>query len=158
MKKQTPPLEVLIWSIALPGFGQLLNGKFLKGIVLIALEFLINMGARLNVIIILSFLGKNEAAVSEVDYQWLMFYPCVYVFSMWDAFKDAGGGQSKYATLPFVFCAFLATVGIIYSSSLRLFGTFLGPIWLPLLFAPVGILIGLLLQYLLVRGSRRPSA
>lgn len=35
--------EKLLWSIALPGFGQLLNGKYLKEILLIVLEFSINV-------------------------------------------------------------------------------------------------------------------
>ena len=32
------PTEKLLWSIALPGFGQMLNGKYVKGILLIILE------------------------------------------------------------------------------------------------------------------------
>ncbi|MBU8878855.1 hypothetical protein BGM26_07630 [Bacillus sp. FJAT-29790] len=32
--------EALLWSIALPGFGQFLNGKPIKGIVFVFLEFL----------------------------------------------------------------------------------------------------------------------
>ncbi len=36
-------MEKLFWSIALPGFGQLLNGKYLKGGLFIFLEFLINI-------------------------------------------------------------------------------------------------------------------
>jgi hypothetical protein len=34
-------VEKLLWSIALPGFGQILNGDLLKGLLFIALEFLI---------------------------------------------------------------------------------------------------------------------
>lgn len=48
-------LEALLWSIALPGFGQLLNKKHIKGILFIVLEFLINMGANFNEGIRLSF-------------------------------------------------------------------------------------------------------
>lgn len=69
------PLEVIFWSIALPGFGQLLNGKIVKGIVFIALEFIINVQSGFNGIILLSFLGETEKALSQTDFQWLMFYP-----------------------------------------------------------------------------------
>jgi hypothetical protein len=41
-------IEKVLWSIALPGFGQLLNGKFLKGLLLIVLEFLINVQSNFN--------------------------------------------------------------------------------------------------------------
>ena len=57
------PLEVIFWSIALPGFGQLLNGKVVKGIVFIALEFIINVQSGFNGIILLSFLGETEQAL-----------------------------------------------------------------------------------------------
>jgi TM2 domain-containing membrane protein YozV len=35
--------ETLLWSIALPGFGQFLNGKYVKGLTLLFLEFLVNV-------------------------------------------------------------------------------------------------------------------
>jgi hypothetical protein len=41
-------IEKRLWSIALPGFGQLLNGKFLKGLLLIGLEVLINVQSNFN--------------------------------------------------------------------------------------------------------------
>ena len=85
------PKEKLLWSIALPGFGQLLNGKYLKGILFIVLEFTINVQSHFNELILFSFNWDIEKAVEHTEYQWLMFYPCVYFFAMWDAFKDAGG-------------------------------------------------------------------
>jgi hypothetical protein len=50
-------IEVLLWSIALPGFGQILNGKFLKGLLFIGLEFLINVQSNFNTAIKSSFHG-----------------------------------------------------------------------------------------------------
>jgi len=41
-------IEKRLWSIALPGFRQLLNGKFLKGLLLIGLEVLINVQSNFN--------------------------------------------------------------------------------------------------------------
>ncbi|MED4074590.1 hypothetical protein P4602_25575, partial [Priestia endophytica] len=69
---------------------------------------------------------------------------CLYFFAMWDAFKDAGGGKERYSFLPFVFGAYFVTVGLIYSSNLRIFGWLLGPVWLPMLFLIPGVGIGLL--------------
>ena len=140
------PYETLLWSIALPGFGQLLNGKYIKGILFILLEIFINVQANFNETIMLSFQGDIEKAIVQADYQWLMFYPCLYFFAMWDAFKDGGGGKDRFSFLPFVFAAYFVTVGCIYSSNFKIFGVLLGPVWLPILCVFPGIIVGLFLK------------
>ncbi|MCR2820587.1 hypothetical protein [Lederbergia panacisoli] len=144
-------IEKVLWSIALPGFGQLLNGKFLKGLLLIGLEFLINVQSNFNKVIIYSFQGDIQSAINHVNYEWLMFYPCLYFFSIWDAFKDAGGAKKHYSFLPFVFGAYFVTTGLIYSSRLKLFGVLFGPVWLPMLFLIPGLLIGLVIQKIMIQ-------
>ncbi|WP_445613593.1 hypothetical protein [Geobacillus sp. YF-1] len=149
-------IEALLWSIALPGFGQLLNKKYVKGIAMIFLELLINTQSRFNEAIRLSFLGRTNEAAAMVDIGWLMFYPCLYFFAMWDAFKDAGGGQTPYSFLPFVFSAYFVTVGLMYSFDVKVAGIFFGPIWLPILSVIPGWAVGRLLQVVLLKW-RRPS-
>lgn len=144
-------IEKLFWSVALPGFGQLLNGNFLKGLLFIVCEILINVQSHFNEIIRFSFNGDVQAAVDNTNYQWLMFYPCFYFYAMWDAFNEAGGGRSPYAFFPFVFAAYFVTVGVIYSSSLKVFGVLLGPVFLPILFVLPGLLTGLVIKKLLER-------
>jgi TM2 domain-containing membrane protein YozV len=139
----------LLWSIALPGFGQFLNGKPIKGIVFVFLEFLINVQGHFNTIILSSFQGDIKKAIEQADYQWLMFYPCLYFFAMWDAFKDAGGGKEKHSYLPFVFSAYFVTVGCIYSSKLTIFGVLFGLVWLPILFVIPGLVVGLIINKLI---------
>ncbi|WP_163182770.1 hypothetical protein [Neobacillus sedimentimangrovi] len=140
--------EVLFWSIAFPGFGQLLNGKLVKGIILIFLEFIVNVQAHFNEIIILSFQGKIEKAIQTANYQWLMFYPCLYFFAMWDAFQDASENVDRSLFLPFVFSAYFVTVGCIYSSKFHLFGVLLGPVWLPMLCVIPGLIVGFTIRSL----------
>lgn len=147
------PKEKLLWSIALPGFGQLLNGKYFKGIIFISLEFLINGQSHFNELILLSFNVEIERAIDKTEYQWLMFYPCVYFFAMWDSFKDAGGGKEPYSFLPFVLCAFFVTVGIIYSAKVRLFGVSLGTVWFPMLCVIPGVITGIVLKALLKKAK-----
>ncbi|NYE04526.1 hypothetical protein F4694_001270 [Bacillus niacini] len=53
--KNTNQLESVLLSIALPGLSQVLNGKFLKGLLFISLKFLINIQSNFNEVIILSF-------------------------------------------------------------------------------------------------------
>jgi hypothetical protein len=136
-------VEVVLWSIALPGFGQLLNGKYIKGILLVVLEFLINVQSNLNLIIISSFHGDIQTTISQTGYQWLMFYPCVYMFAIWDAYKDAGEGTEPNVVFPFAFGAFFGTIGIIYSQDC------LGAVWLGLVGLFIGVLIGLGLKSML---------
>jgi len=137
-------IEKILWSIALPGFAQFLNKKYFKGFVFIALEFLINVQANQNQAIIFSFHGEIKKAVEVTDYSWLMFYPCLYLFAIYDAYRDAGGGDS-FSFLPFVISAYMGTIGVIYSPHL------LGPIWLPILFLVLGAAIGIGIRHLIYR-------
>lgn len=139
-------IEKLLWSIALPGLGQFLNGKFLKGAILLIFEFLVNVQANFNEVIILSFQGDIQKAIEQTDYGWLMFYPCLYFFAMWDAWKDGGGGKDRYSFLPFVFSACSVTTGLILSQKITIFGVLFGPVWLPMLFLIPGIVIGLIIR------------
>jgi hypothetical protein len=141
--KRCHRVEVLLWSIALPGFGQILNGKYLKGVLLIGLEFLINVQSNLNQGIISSFYGRINETIIQTNYQWLMFYPCLYMFGIWDAYKDAEGDNTPYDSIPFVFGAYFGTVGVIYSPSL------LGGVWSGILGILIGIGIGLLIKHYL---------
>ncbi|MDL4843059.1 hypothetical protein [Aquibacillus rhizosphaerae] len=143
--------EVLLWSIALPGFGQILNQKYIKGIVFIGLEFLVNVQANFNEVIRFSFLGETHLALAQTDFGWLMFYPCLYFFAMWDAFYDAGGGKGAYDFLPFVFSAYFVTVGLMYASKVKLFGVLLGPVWLPMLSVIPGVVIGFILKKIIYK-------
>jgi hypothetical protein len=140
------PKEKLIWSIAFPGFGQLLNGKYLKGILFILLELIINVQSNFNQIIYFSFNGEIRKAIEHTEYQWLMFYPCVYFFSMWDAYKDAGGGKDPYSYFPFVMPACFVTVGLMFSARVKVLGIYLGTVWFPILCVIPGILVGILVK------------
>lgn len=145
MVKKSRKMEALLWSIAFPGFGQFLNHKYFKGVVLLLFEFLINVQGRINSAIVHSFNGNIFAAIEESNYLWLMFYPCIYMFGIWDAYKDAGGDQ-PYLFLPFVFAAYIGTLGVVYSPTFQLFGYYLGPIFLPIICLLLGYLIGWLLK------------
>jgi hypothetical protein len=126
--------------------------KNFKGIVLIILEFLINVKANINTAIVLSFLGQTELAVETSNYQWLMFYPCVYLFSIWDAFRDGSKDEEKpLLFLPFAIDAYVETAGVIYSKVFRINGVLLGPIFLPMACIFIGLGIGFIIRYIILR-------
>ncbi|MDF0727863.1 hypothetical protein PY093_14390 [Cytobacillus sp. S13-E01] len=148
--KNDKTIEVILWSIALPGFGQILNKQLFKGILFILLEFIINVSSNFNTAIRLSFLGDIEGAINVTDYQWLMFYPCVYMFAIWDAHRTATPESSRFIFLPYVFSAYFVTVGLMYSSHIMIFGKILGPVWLPMLFVIPGVLVGFIIRAIIL--------
>lgn len=132
----------------MPGFGQLINKKYIKGILFIGLEFLINIESHLNMAIISSFQGEISTAINQVNYQWLMFYPCIYMFAMWDACRDSLSKKKAFLFFPFVIAAYSGTVGVIYSKSFKFMGVLLGPVWLPLIFIFLSMAIGFIINNL----------
>ncbi len=149
--RKTTKLEAVLWSVALPGFGQLLNGQLIKGLTFIFLEFLINTKSSFNNAILYSFLGQISKAIEVVNYQWLMFYPCVYMFAMYDAYKYSTKNTPYLSFLPFVGGAYTVTVGLMYSSKLHFGDVLLGPIWLPTIFLVPGLIFGFIVRYLLMK-------
>src|SRR5699024_12758166 len=93
MNKRKFRLEVLLWSIDFPGFGQFLNKKYFKAITLIVLDVRINSGGKVNTIIMESFLLHTKKAVEEANYLWPMFYTCTYLFAIWNAYHAAGAPE-----------------------------------------------------------------
>jgi len=114
---------------------------------------MINIHSNLNEVIILSFNGNISEAIKITDYGWLLFYPCIYVFAIWDACRDAGGANDRFLFLPFVIASYLGTVGVIYSSNLKIDGFYLGPIFLPLLFIFLGFGVGMLIRIFILKNS-----
>ncbi|MGG1680010.1 hypothetical protein ACIFOT_30470 [Neobacillus sp. NRS-1170] len=148
MKKMNK-LESVLWNIAFPGFSQLLMGHYIKGLLLVVLEFVMNVNSHFNQAIMYSFLGEIDKAEAVTNYQWLMFYPCVYMFSLWDGYRSAMPKDEKYSFLPFVFGAYFVTVGLMLSPKISIFQVHPGPVFLPMLFLIPGLITGFLIKFLL---------
>jgi len=144
-------LEAALWSVAIPGFGQLINKKYLKALTLIALELLINTQSHLNTVIIYSFNGQIAEAIFSTNYQWLMFYPCIYMFAVWDAYRDAGGNEIPLLFLPFALSAYTGTIGVIFSNTFKIHHVLLGPLWMLLSFALIGFGLGFIIRSIVLR-------
>ncbi|QPC46122.1 hypothetical protein [Mangrovibacillus cuniculi] len=152
--RELTKLEAVLWSIALPGFAQLLARSYIKGLLFVILEFLINVQSDFNLAIMHSFLGETRLAMETINVQWLMFYPCLYMFAMWDAYKIALKKEEPYIYLPFAFSAYLVTIGLMYSPKLTIFGFYLGPIFSGILFVLPGVLIGQLIRTILLKRNK----
>lgn len=155
--KSLTKLEAILWSIALPGFSQLISGHIWKGTFFVVLEFIINVYSNFNSAIMYSFMGEIDEAIKVTDFQWLMFYPCLYMFAMWDAYRIAMSKTEELSFLPFVFSAYFVTVGLMYSTKLKLFGILFGPVFLPMLFLIPGLAIGFFLRWVILIIRKRKS-
>jgi TM2 domain-containing membrane protein YozV len=136
------PAMAIIWSIAFPGFGQIYNHQFLKAILFLLMEFIINIGGHLNQAIIYSFFWEIPLSQAELNYHWIMFYPCIYVIPMWDAYavaykKTYSDNPPGPDALPFTTGAMFATIGVIYGSRFVP-----GPIFLPIIMITLGAFTG----------------
>lgn len=83
------PLVVAWWSAAFPGFGQFLNGHYIKGLFLILWEVALNVGAKINVSIMYSFTGNFEIAKDVLNTRLALLYVAVYIFCIWDSYRGA---------------------------------------------------------------------
>jgi hypothetical protein len=150
IKKNRSPGMALLWSIAIPGFGQLYNGDYLIGLLLVFLEFLINVNANINLAILFSFHGQFLQANQVANLQWLLFYPCVYSFSVWQAYNKAVEinlatettnvePSRTYYSAMFIGWAMGGTLGVIYCYGI-------GPIFGGIAGMMAGTLIGTLIE------------
>lgn len=83
------PWMAAAWSSLLPGFGHIYNMKGVKSIIILGWALAIINFSHVNDGIILTFTGNFLKAREIVDYQWLMFFPSIYIFSIWDSYNDA---------------------------------------------------------------------
>jgi hypothetical protein len=153
MKEYRSPNIALLWSLAIPGFGQIYNKDYLAGVLLVVLEFLINTRANLNLSILYSFRGQFWLACQSANLQWLLFYPCVYSFASWHAYTRAlqnnrngsrvlADEQSPSFIGQFIGVAAGGTLGIIYSY-------YIGPILCGLIGMGLGCAAGFIVEHLL---------
>ena len=81
------PWSAAWWSAALPGFGQLYLGSYIKGVLFVSGEIFINTMGRVNLAIFYTFTGSFEKANNVFSERWGIFYIAVWVFSIWDAYR-----------------------------------------------------------------------
>ncbi|AWP37907.1 MULTISPECIES: hypothetical protein [Heyndrickxia] len=68
------PLSALLWSAAFPGFGQLYNGDYFIGFLLMLCTAVINFGSNLNMSVYVAFKGNFGMASERFHPEWGIFF------------------------------------------------------------------------------------
>jgi hypothetical protein len=71
----------------LPGLGQFYNRDYWIGLLIIILEFSVNYLSCINGLIKLEFNNHLNHQLAPMHLYWIMFYPAIYTFGMWQAFN-----------------------------------------------------------------------
>lgn len=86
---QGRPWVAAAWSGLMAGFGHLYNRKGFKGLIILGWAVAILIFSKVDNAIIYTFTGRFDQAREIVNYQWLLFFPSIYVFAIWDTYNDA---------------------------------------------------------------------
>ncbi|MFD1637154.1 hypothetical protein [Evansella tamaricis] len=77
------------WSAAFPGMGHIMLSAYIKGFILFAWEFIINVNAKVNLAMVYSFTGEFEKAKEVINTEWVLLYIPVYIASIWDSYRKS---------------------------------------------------------------------
>ncbi|ABR48151.1 membrane protein [Alkaliphilus metalliredigens QYMF] len=85
---QRTPLISAFCSAVVGGMGQIYNAQYVKGFILIGWVMVINFYSQFNHLLF-KFINGREIFVYQVDWQWLLFYPSIIGFCIWDSYVGA---------------------------------------------------------------------
>lgn len=82
------PALAAAWSAIGTGFGQLYCDRGLKALILMGWYFAVIIKSGLSLAFMHTLLGEFDRLMAVIDWQWLMFWPSIYIFGIADAFHD----------------------------------------------------------------------
>lgn len=83
------PTMAALWSAVAPGLGHLYSDRKLKAFILTGWYLAVTLKANLVLSVFHLLRGDLEGSKQLVDYQWLLFWPSIYMFGIVDAYQDA---------------------------------------------------------------------
>ncbi|MDF0728150.1 hypothetical protein PY093_15900 [Cytobacillus sp. S13-E01] len=90
------PYVIAFFSFSYPGFGHLLQHRYLSAFILILWELFINNLANVNTGIYHSLLGDFEKAKEVLEVRWLMLYVGIYMLGIWDSYRTTIDMNKQY--------------------------------------------------------------
>ncbi|WCK52835.1 hypothetical protein PP175_15545 [Aneurinibacillus sp. Ricciae_BoGa-3] len=131
-----------LFSILMPGTGQMFNKQFIKGVTFMFIEHWDNVSGHINQAIYLDLIGFHKKSWEAIDYTYAPFYPGFYVYVVWDAAYRASSQGSKLSAIIFVIAGFLGEFATLYAEFLPFPALTIGLIMI------IPMLIGLLFSRL----------
>ncbi len=86
---KTNPWVAAWWSAALPGFGHMQMGMYLKGAVFLSGEILLNFFGKINLALFYTLNLQFEKVQQVINYDCAFLYVSIWVFSIWDSYRLA---------------------------------------------------------------------
>jgi len=86
----------MVWSFLSPGLGQLYGGSTIVGTLVLAWWIFVTYKAVAVRSWLYSFLGDFSSAAAIVDWQWFLFLPSMYAFSIYQAYTGVTESNTLY--------------------------------------------------------------
>jgi hypothetical protein len=80
------PWNAVIWSVLMPGLGQILVGRVHLACFILTWWIAITYNSHLIEAVHYTCLGEFHQATGVLNPQWVLFMPSIYVFAMYDSF------------------------------------------------------------------------
>lgn len=90
------PLMAVIWSFFVPGLGQLYIHRIITAFFVIIWTVIFSYYSHGLEAISLLFIGKIQEATAVLDPEWLLFFPSVYGFSIFDSYMNTVENNKLY--------------------------------------------------------------
>jgi hypothetical protein len=87
---------VAFFSFSYPGFGHLLQDRYLSAFILIVWELFINTYAKVNLGIFYSMIGDFDKAKDVLEERWLILYVGIYMLGIWDSYRTTVDMNKQY--------------------------------------------------------------
>lgn len=87
LSRRNPTMSAL-WSACVPGFGQFYNDRGLRSLTLMVWYIAIIFKSGLAPATFHTLRGELHLVNGILDYQWLLFWPSIYIFGIADAYQD----------------------------------------------------------------------
>jgi TM2 domain-containing membrane protein YozV len=82
------PTMAALWSVLMPGFGQLYNDRALQALALMGWYLAVAFKSGLALGAYHTLRGEFHLVLPLLNYQWLLFWPSIYIFGIADAYAD----------------------------------------------------------------------
>lgn len=90
------PWVAAFWAAVLGGAGHFHNMQLSKGAMLMAWHLAIWLNSGMSRAVVFTLLGRTDLIPEVINYEWLLFWPSIHMFNVWNAWVDCVGSNNLY--------------------------------------------------------------